>query len=103
MGLRVKELRERAYCLFEKRNDLLTMWNLKFAFLKMCPAKVNLGRDNHPVTIKKLNGRWILGILSCNCRSWIFNRSSNRTYKHTVSIENLMIKEEKRWAYGRHS
>jgi len=68
--LRVRELRERACGLFEKQNDQLTVRDLKLAFLKMYPVKVNMGGDVHEVSIKKLNGRWAL---TCNCKSWIFN------------------------------
>jgi hypothetical protein len=94
VGLRVTELRETACRLFEKTNNELTMRDLKLAFLEMHPIKVNLSGNDHEVTIKKLNGRWIL---SCNCRSWIFNLSSDRTCKHTAHIDNLMRAEEKRW------
>ncbi len=93
-GLRVTALRETACRLFGKPNDQLTMRDLKLAFLKMCPVKVNLGEDDHEVTIKKLNGAWIL---SCNCRSWIFNLSRDRSCKHIKHIENLMTREEERW------
>ncbi len=93
-GLRVTELREKACRLFEKPNNELTVRDLKLAFLEMCPIKVNLGGDNHQVTVKKLNGGWIL---SCNCRSWIFNLSGERKCKHTAYIENLMQKEEEKW------
>lgn len=57
--MRVKELREKACRLFGKENDQLTVQDLKLAFLKMCPVKVNLGGDDHEVTVKKLNGRWM--------------------------------------------
>ena len=93
-GLRVSELREAACCLFGKENDQLTVRDLKLAFLKMCPVKVNLGGDDHEVTVKKLNGRWLL---SCNCRSWIFNLSRDRRCRHTEHVENLMTREEARW------
>jgi hypothetical protein len=92
--LNVKELRKYACRLFKKENDQLTVWDLKLAFLKMCPIKVNLGGDDHEVTFRKLNGRWIL---SCNCRSWIFNLSGKRRCKHTEYIEDLMQREEERW------
>ncbi|MCG6533939.1 MAG: hypothetical protein L7F78_04465, partial [Syntrophales bacterium LBB04] len=46
-GLRVKELRENACHLFEKQDAQLTMQDLKFAFLKLYPIKVNLGEDDH--------------------------------------------------------
>jgi len=92
-GLRVTELRETACRLFEKENRQLTVWDLKLSFLKMCPVKVNLGGADHEVTIKKLNGHWVL---ACNCRSWIFNLSGDRKCKHTAHIENLMITEEQR-------
>ena len=94
VGLRINELRENACRLFGKQNDQLTVRDLKLAFLKMQPIKVNLGGDDHQVTLKKLNGRWIL---SCNCRSWIFNLSGNRRCKHTAYIENLMRTQEDRW------
>jgi hypothetical protein len=94
VGLRVNELRENACRLFGKPNDQLTLRDLKLAFLKMHPIKVNLGGDDHEVTVKKLNGRWVL---SCNCRSWIFNLSGDRTCKHTAYIENLMRSEEEGW------
>ncbi|PJC28484.1 hypothetical protein CO053_04375 [Candidatus Shapirobacteria bacterium CG_4_9_14_0_2_um_filter_40_11] len=93
-GLCVRELRESACRLFEKRDDQLTVRDLKFAFLKMYPIKVNLGGDDHEVTVKKLKGRWVL---TCDCRSWIFNLSRDRRCKHTAHIENLMQREEKRW------
>jgi hypothetical protein len=93
-GLRVTELRESACRLFGKENGQLTMRDLKLAFLKMCPLKVNLGGNDHKVTIKKHNGAWIL---SCNCRSWIFNQSRDRSCKHTKHVENLMASEEARW------
>ncbi len=90
-GLRVRELRESASRLFGKQNDQLTVRDLKLAFLKMCPVKVNLGGNDHEVTVKKLNGRWIL---SCNCRSWIFDLSGDRRCKHTEHIEKLMKGED---------
>ena len=93
-GLRVGELRENACRLFEKKDIELTIRDLKLAFLKLYPIKVNLGRDDHEVTVKKLNGCWVL---SCNCRSWIFNLKGNRGCKHTEHIENLMAREEERW------
>ena len=93
-GLRVRELRESACRLFKKQNDQLTVRDLKLTFLKMYPMKVNLGGDDHQVTVKKLNGRWML---TCNCRSWIFNLSGDRRCKHTEHIENLMQREEERW------
>jgi hypothetical protein len=93
-GLRVKELRENACRLFDKRDTELTIRDLKLAFLKLYPIKVNLSGDDHEVTVKKLNGSWIL---SCNCRSWIFNRNGDRGCKHTEHIENLMVREEERW------
>jgi hypothetical protein len=92
--LHVRELRESAYRLFKKQNDELTLRDLKLAFLKMCPIKVNLGENDHEVTIKKLNGHWML---SCNCRSWIFNLSGDRRCRHTTHIENLMRGEEEKW------
>jgi hypothetical protein len=94
VGLRVRELREEACRLFRKPNDKLTVRDLKLAFLKICPIKVNLGGDDHEVTVKKLNGLWIL---SCNCRSWIFYLSGDRKCKHTAHIESLIQKEEKAW------
>ncbi len=97
-GLRIRELRESACRLFEKQNDQLTVRDLKLAFLKICPVKVNLGGDDHEVTVKKLNGRWVL---SCNCRSWIFNLSGDRRCKHTEHIENLMSREEEQWGQGK--
>ena len=94
MGLRVEELRENACRLFDKKDAQLTTWDLKFAFLNLYPIKVNLGGDDHEVTVKKVNGRWIL---SCNCQSWIFNLGGKRGCKHTEHIENLMAREEERW------
>ena len=91
--MRVRELRESACRLFGKQNDELTMRDLKLAFLKLYPVRVNLGGDDHEVTVKKLNGRWIL---SCNCRSWIFNRTGDRRCRHTEYVENLMNREEGR-------
>jgi hypothetical protein len=93
-GLRVSELKETASRLFGKQNDQLTVRDLKLAFLKLYPVRVNLGGDDHEVMVKKLNGRWIL---SCNCRSWIFNRTGDRRCKHAQHIENLMTSEEGRW------
>ena len=93
-GLRVRELREEACRLFGKPNDQLTVRDLKLAFLKIWPIALNLGGDDHEVTVKKVNGRWIL---SCNCRAWIFNRKGDRTCKHTASVEDVMQKEEERW------
>jgi len=92
--LSVKELRKYACRLFRKENDQLTVWDLKLAFLKMYPIKVNLGGDDHEVSIKKLKGCWML---SCNCKPWIFNLSGERRCKHTEHIENLMQKEEEWW------
>ncbi len=94
VGLRVKELRENACRLFEKQDTELTMRDLKLAFLNLYPIKVNLGGDDHEVTVKKLNGSWIL---SCNCPSWIFNRNGDRRCQHTEHIANLMDREENRW------
>ena len=90
-GLRVRELRESACRLFGKQNDQLTVRDLKLAFLNLCPIKVNLGGDDHEVTVRKLNERWML---SCNCRSWIFNLSGDRRCKHTEHIENLITTQE---------
>jgi hypothetical protein len=92
--LSVKELRKYACRLFRKENDPLTVQHLKLAFLRIYPIKVNLGGDDHEVSIKKLKGCWTL---SCNCKSWIFNLSDERRCKHTEYIENLMQKEEERW------
>ncbi len=97
-GLQVRELRESACRLFGKQNDQLTVRDLKLAFLKLWPVKVNLGGDDHEVTVKKLNGCWVL---SCNCRSWIFNRTGDRRCKHTEHIENMMTREEERWGQDR--
>lgn len=94
VGLRVRELREEACRLFRKPDDELTVRDLKLAFLKMYPLKVNLGGDDHEVTVKKLKGLWIL---SCNCRSWIFNLSGHRKCKHTAHVESLMQREEEAW------
>jgi len=93
-GILVNGLPEEDYRLFGKPNDQLIVRDPKLAFLKMYPVKVNLGGNDHEVTVKKLNGAWIL---SCNCRSWIFNISGNRKCKHTEHIENLMIKWEEQW------
>ena len=93
-GLLVRELREEACRLFGKENDQLTVRDLKLAFLKLHPIKVNLGGDDHDVSVKKLKGRWIL---SCGCQSWIFSLSGNRICKHTTYIENLMRTEEEAW------
>jgi hypothetical protein len=93
-GLQVKELRENACRLFDKPDAQLTVRDLKLGFLKLYPIKVNLGGDDHEVTVKKLNGRWVL---SCNCRSWIFSLKGDRRCKHTEHIENLMAEEEERW------
>ncbi len=97
-GLRVRELRESACLFFKKQNDQLTVRDLKLAFLKMYPVKVNLGGDDHEVTLKKLKGSWIL---ACNCKSWIFNLSGDRKCKHTAYIENLMQSEEEKWGVRR--
>jgi len=93
VGLRIKELRKNACRLFEKQNDDLTLRDLKFAFLEMHPVRVNLGGDDHEVTVKKQNGTWML---SCNCRSWVFNLSGDRTCKHTARIETVIQREEER-------
>lgn len=92
--LRVKELREKASRLFDKKDTELTIRDLKLAFLKLYPIKVNLGGDDHEVTVKKLNRSWIL---ACNCRSWIFSLKGDRRCKHTEHIENVMVREEERW------
>jgi len=92
--LRVRKLREKACGFFEKPNDQLTVRDLKLAFLKMYPVKVNLGGDVHEVSTKKLNGCWVL---TCNCKSWIFNLSGDRRCKHTEYVEGLMRKEEEKW------
>jgi hypothetical protein len=94
-GLIVMDLRKNACSLFEKQDAQLTMRDLKIAFLKLYPIKVNLGGHDHEVTVKKLDGNWVL---SCNCPSWTFNRNGERRCKHTEHIENLMTKEEERWA-----
>lgn len=86
-GIHVRELRDFACKLFEKENDALTVEDLKMAFLKMCPLSVNLGGDDHEVTMKKVRGKWIL---SCNCSAWIFNLSHERTCRHTTYVEGLM-------------
>ena len=93
-GLRVKELRENACRIFGEQNDQLTVRDLKLAFVNLYPIKVNLGGDDHEVTVKRLNGRWVL---SCNCRSWIFSLKGDRRCRHTEHIEKLMAKEEERW------
>src|SRR4030042_953243 len=93
-GLLVMELREKACRLFEKQDAQLTMRDLKLAFLNLHPIKINLGGDDHEVTLKKVSGRWVL---SCNCRSWIFSLRGERKCKHTEYIENLMVREEERW------
>ncbi len=97
-GLTVNELREKASRLFEKRNEELTMGDLKLAFLKLCPIQVNLGGHDHEVTIKKLNGKWIL---SCNCRAWVFNRSGDRRCKHTEHVKTVMTTEENNGGNGK--
>jgi hypothetical protein len=94
IGLRIGELRESACRLFEKQDDQLTVRDLKLVFLKMYPITVNLGGDDHEVSVKKLKGRWVL---SCNCKSWIFNLRGKRRCKHTEYIEDLMRREEERW------
>ena len=93
-GLRVMDLRKNASHLFDKQDVQLTMRDLKLAFLKLYPVKVNLGGRDHEVTVKKVNGGWLL---SCNCPSWAFNRNAERRCKHTEHIENLMAREEERW------
>ncbi len=93
VGLTVKELRESACNLFKKKDDQLTVRDLKLAFLKMYPLKVNLGGDDHEVTVKRLKGHWVL---TCNCRSWIFKLSKDRSCKHTAYIESLMQREEEK-------
>ena len=89
-GLRVKELKKTCQ-LFDKKDPELTTRDPKLAFLNLYPIKVNLGGEDHEVTVKKLNGQWLL---SCNCRSWIFSLKGNRGCKHTEHIENLMAGEE---------
>jgi hypothetical protein len=98
VGLRVKELRENACRLFDKKDAELTLRDLKLAFLKLYPIKINLGGDDHKVMVRKLNARWVL---SCNCRSWIFNRNGDRRCQHTEHIENLRDKEENRCEHGK--
>ncbi|MBM4305123.1 MAG: hypothetical protein FJ123_00150 [Deltaproteobacteria bacterium] len=92
MGLQIMELRKSARSLFGKEDAQLTMRDLKLAFLKLCPMKVNLGGTDHEVTVKKVKGSWVL---SCNCPSWTFNRNGKRRCKHTEHIENLMTGKEK--------
>ncbi len=46
-GLQVTELRKHACRMFGKGNPDLTVHDLKLAFLKICPVKVNLGGDDH--------------------------------------------------------
>lgn len=86
-GIRIGELREFACDVFEKKNDVLTVSDLKFAFLWMCPLSVNLGGNDHKVTVKKIHGSFIL---SCDCPAWIFNLGGNRICKHTNYVDNLM-------------
>ncbi len=92
-GLRVMDLRKSACSLFEKEDAQLTMRDLKLAFLTLYPIKVNLGGNDHQVTVKKINGSWVL---SCDCPSWTYTRNSERRCKHTEHIENLMAGEEKK-------
>ena len=93
-GLRVEDLRGNASRLFDKQDAQLTVRDLKLAFLKLYPIKVNLWGNDHEVTVKRVNGHWLL---SCNCQSWIFSRKGDRRCKHTEHIEDLMAKEEERW------
>ena len=88
------ELREKACQLFQKQDAQLTLRDLKLAFLKLYPIKVNLGGNDHEVTVKKVDERWVL---SCDCQSWIFNLNGERRCRHTEHIENLMTIEEERW------
>ena len=90
-------LREKACHLFDKQNAQLTMRDLKLAFLKLYPIKVNLGGKDHEVTVKKVDERWVL---SCTCQSWDLNLNGERSCKHTEHIENLMNKEEQ-WGVRR--
>jgi hypothetical protein len=92
--IHVRELRDFACNLLEKENEKLTVHDLKLAFIKMYPLTVNLGGDDHDVTVKKMHGKWIL---SCNCHSWIFNLSNERTCKHMNYVENLMRGVKKKW------
>ena len=93
-GLQVMALREKACRLFDKQDHQLTLRDLKLAFLNLYPIKINLGGDDHEVTVKRVSGLWVL---SCNCRSWIFSLRGKRSCKHTDYIETLMAKEEERW------
>ncbi len=94
VGMSVRELREAACRLFGKRGDELTLRDLKLAFLRMYHLQVNLGGEDHKVTVTKLHGQWIL---SCDCPSWIFNLSGDRSCRHTDYVEGLISREEEKW------
>ena len=85
-GTRIRKLRDYACRLFEKENEQLTVNDLKFAFLHMYPFVILIDGNNHEVTVKKYSGKWIL---SCSCKSWIFNQRERRC-KHTDQMEKIM-------------
>jgi hypothetical protein len=85
-GVRIRELRDYACRLCEKENEQLAVKDLKFAFLHLYPFVILIDGNNHEVTVKKYNGEWIL---SCSCKSWIFNQRERRC-KHTVHMEQMM-------------
>ena len=91
-GIRVRQLREFACRTFGKDDRDLTVRDLKFAFLKMFPFVILIDGNNHEVTVKKYDGKWLL---SCDCKAWVFNRSGNRTCKHTDRMEEILEGERR--------
>jgi hypothetical protein len=89
-GIRVRALRDYACEVFGKQDKDLTVRDLKLAFLKMYPFVILTDGNEHEVTVKKYNGRWIL---SCDCKSWIFNLSGDRSCKHTLQMERILDDE----------
>jgi hypothetical protein len=85
-GMQIRELRDHACLLFGKRNEELTVRDLKLAFLHKFPFCILIDGNSYEVTVKKYNGEWIL---SCSCKAWIFNRYGRRC-KHTEHMEKIL-------------
>jgi hypothetical protein len=85
-GMVIGELRRYASSLFGKAKQELTVRDLKLAFLHKFPFCILIDGNDHEVTVKKYNGEWIL---SCDCKSWIFNRNG-RKCKHTQQMEKIL-------------
>jgi len=89
-AMRVRELRRYACEVFRKGPDMLTVQDLKLAFLHRFPFCILIDGNNHEVTVKKYNGEWIL---SCDCKAWIFNvrhERNGRKCKHTEQMEKIL-------------